>query len=150
MWLLGFELRTFGRAVSALTPCAILPAYIVYFLFACFWARNSLCAQVGLKLMASLSPNLLRMRLWVWTTIPGYTLSYTYMLLQPRNCCYNLLALSGHVSSVCILVYVWSLHLCFGSVQFSNYTSCLPLKIPCHLSKSLASFPHPSPPISYH
>jgi hypothetical protein len=26
MWLLGFELRTFGRAISALNHCAISPA----------------------------------------------------------------------------------------------------------------------------
>ena len=31
MWLLGFELRTFGRAVSALTRWAILPAREIVF-----------------------------------------------------------------------------------------------------------------------
>jgi hypothetical protein len=31
MWLLGFELRTFRRSVSALTGCAILPALGIHF-----------------------------------------------------------------------------------------------------------------------
>jgi hypothetical protein len=35
MWLLGFELRTFGRAVSAFIRQAILPALYCDFLF-CF------------------------------------------------------------------------------------------------------------------
>ena len=36
MWLLGFELRTFGRAVSALNHWAILPALLLFFLFGWF------------------------------------------------------------------------------------------------------------------
>jgi hypothetical protein len=31
MWFLGFELRTFGRAVSALTSSAISPAPVMSF-----------------------------------------------------------------------------------------------------------------------
>jgi len=36
MWVLGFELRTSGRAVSAFKPRAISPAQFLFFLFLFF------------------------------------------------------------------------------------------------------------------
>jgi hypothetical protein len=42
MWLLGFELRTFGRAVSALNHCAISPALPIDFSNGLFTQRQLL------------------------------------------------------------------------------------------------------------
>jgi hypothetical protein len=40
MWLLGFELRTFGRAISALTRWTFSPAQVVFFLKEGFGDRH--------------------------------------------------------------------------------------------------------------
>jgi hypothetical protein len=63
MWLLGFELRTFGRAVSALTRSAILPAllrniYCMLFscgeiLTVCYWVVAT-DARVGFRTLVQL------------------------------------------------------------------------------------------------
>jgi hypothetical protein len=44
MWLLGFELRTFGRIVSALKLGAISPAQLSVFFFFFLRDRVSLCS----------------------------------------------------------------------------------------------------------
>jgi hypothetical protein len=48
MWLLGFELRSFGRAVSALTHWAISPAWSSGFYLQCkYKSRNIICSDIS-------------------------------------------------------------------------------------------------------
>jgi hypothetical protein len=55
MWLLGFELRTFGRAVGALTHRAISPApkdlYFIVIIFGLFETWSHYVAQAVLELI---------------------------------------------------------------------------------------------------
>jgi hypothetical protein len=74
MWLLGFELRTFGRAVSALTCRAISLAPVLV-----FQDRVSLCSpgcprtlldQADLELTSSISVCILGAEITVYATTP--------------------------------------------------------------------------------
>jgi len=56
MWLLGFELRASGRAVSALNHWAISAApHTLYFLLFCFFEIGSCCIGFGLTWNPSFS-----------------------------------------------------------------------------------------------
>jgi hypothetical protein len=117
MWLLGFELRTSGREVSALNHCTISPApkdLFIYFMYVSTLPLSSVTPEEGIRSHYR----------WLWATmwLLGFELRTSGRAVSALNCWATSPALSDISSahSITIVMAKWMLKAC--GLKCSSHT----------------------------